>query len=321
MKISLKAPGLSLYPGTGSHWWKHITSSQLIELAQAADELGYDYLTVSEHFVMNRGHAAQMGSRWVHSLSAAGVLLGATKRIKVVCLLVVPYHQPIELAKALATLEFMSGGRVVPMLMVGYNEWEFDLLNVPVGERGPRTDEYVEAMLELWTNPNPSYEGRFVRFDDIAFDPRPRSPLPLWFGGRTKAALRRIARHGDGWMSYATPRSEFPAMVEHIRTQPEFLARPRHLDLSLSMFEGRRHPITHEVIEQAQVSFDPDVIVKELRTIASLGANVVAADDVIGTGKFQNGRPDQPLPTRDFNHHLERMRWFAETLLPEAHTI
>lgn len=319
MKFTIKVPGLSLYPGIGRHWWERATAEDIRTAAQRADELGFEYLSVSEHIVLNRQWAVEMGPRWAHSLTAAGVLLGATRRAKVVCLVVVPYHQPIELAKAVATLDFLSGGRVVVEALVGYNDWEFAALGVPFETRGAMTDEYLDVMRELWTADRPRFEGRFVTVaDDVVMDPKPTGPVPIWLGGRTRATMRRLARVGDGWMSYATSRQEFPALLDYLRSLPAYQADPRPLELGLPLFEGRRDPYSHEVIEQPRVSLDEDRILEEVGAIAALGATVTEADDVLGTGKYQNDRPGAPPPTRSLHDYLERLEWFAERVMPHA---
>jgi probable F420-dependent oxidoreductase len=322
MKITTKVPGMTLYPGTGRHWWESVTSEQMVAVARRCEELGFDSIQISYHLAMNRESAPEMGSRWVHSLAAAGFILGATSRIKVVPLVVVPYHQPIELAKALSTLDYLSGGRLTPLLLVGYKRWEFDLVRAPFEARGQVMDEYVEAMQELWCSDRPEYHGEYVDFDDVVFDPKPvQQPLPLWFGGRTKASLRRIARFGDGWVSYATPRAQFAERVQFIRDQPAFQRRPRPLEFWLELFEGRRDPDSHEVIEQAQIVREPDVVLTQMREIASVGATMTSLDDLVGIGKFQNDKPGAPPPTRDINEYLERLHWAAEEILPEARRI
>jgi probable F420-dependent oxidoreductase len=318
LKLLAKLPGLTLYPGLGHHWWKDITPDEFRTLAQAVDRLGFDYVSVSEHIVMNREAAPEMGSRWAHSQSAAGIVLGLTERITVVPLVVVPYHHPVALAKSLATLDFFSGGRVLPLLLGGYNQREYAIMNVDFHARGAIFDEWVAAMLELWGSDDPKFHGRYVQFEDVVFDPRPTKPLKLWFGGRTKAALRRIARHGDGWIAYATPRAQFRELSDYIRSQQE---RPRPLDLAIELFEGKRDPITHEVLRQAQVSLEKDAILEQLTELAGLGATLCDVSDVLGLGKFQNGRPDAPPPTRNAAEQLERYQWFAEEILPEAHEI
>src|SRR5262249_19641031 len=112
------------------------------------------------------------------------------------------------------------------------------------------------------------------------------------------AALRRIARLGDGWIAYATPRARFRELVDYIREQPAFRERPRDLDLSIELFEGQRDPITHEVVRQAEVSLEKEVILEQFEQLAGLGVTVCDVSDVLGLGKFQNDRPDSPPPTR-----------------------
>jgi alkanesulfonate monooxygenase SsuD/methylene tetrahydromethanopterin reductase-like flavin-dependent oxidoreductase (luciferase family) len=312
---------MTLYPGRGKHWWERITAEQMIRCFRRTEELGYDSVQVPTHFVMNHESAVEMGTRWVHSLSAAGVLLGATTRIHVAPLLVVPYHNPIELAKALSTLSYMSDGRVVFFGMVGYKDWEYELLRVPFAERGAIMDEYLEAMVELWTSDAPAYHGRFVEFDDVVFDPKPVRPITMWFGGRTKAALRRVARFGDGWMNSHVPRAQLPAMVDWIRSQPSFEARPRPLEISSPLFEGVRDPDTHEVIEQAKVVVDQDAVLEQVEQLAALGVTKTDPSEVLGLGKYQNDLPGAPPPVRDLEEYLDRLAWFAEDVMPEARRI
>jgi probable F420-dependent oxidoreductase len=323
LKFSAHVPGLTLYPGAGRHWWERITPDEFRAIATETDQLGFDYIPVSEHLIMDRESAPELGPRWSHSLAAAGVLLGATERVTVVPLLVLPYHHPVELAKALSTFDFLSGGRVIPMCLVGYNRQEFDIMNVSYAERGAIMDEWLDAMIELWCSDEPTFHGRHVQFSDIVFEPRPaRQPMTLWFGGRTKIAMRRIARYGDGWMMQSTvPRAKLREMVDHIREQPAFQERPRPLELSFELFEGNRDPITHRIIDQARISLDRDVILQEMQTIADLGATVCTVDDLLGTGKYQNDRPDAPPATRSAEEHIERLHWFAEEIMPEARRI
>lgn len=313
---------MSLYPGLGRHWWEHVSPLQVRQLACLTEELGFDVVAIPEHIVMDLASAPELGARWVHSLSAAGVLVGATSTIVVVPLVVVPYHHPVELAKALSTLDFLSGGRVIPQFLVGYNRHEFEVMGADYERRGALTDEYIGAMVELWGADRPSFHGATISFEDIVFDPRPaQQPMAMWFGARTRAALRRIARIGDGWIAYATPRSEFRELCDYIRDQPEFVARPRPLELSIELFAGRRDPITHRVIEQAQVSLEPERILEQMQEIADLGATLVDVSEVLGMGKFQNGLPGSLPPLRDINEYTDRLHWFADAVMPEAKQI
>jgi len=319
MRFTCHVPGMTLYHGSARHWWEDITTEQVVGLARRLDELGYDYLTISEHLVLTPAQATQYGPRWVHSLSAAGFVLGATSRVKVVVLVVVPYHGCIELAKALATLDFLSGGRLVVLALTGYQPWEFDTLGVPFSERGRMTDEFVDAMRVLWTEQRPSFQGRYVSFDDVVFEPKPiQRPLPIWMGGRTRRALQRVAERGDGWIAYMTPRAEVPEMLAYLGSHPGLVERPRPIEISLPLYEGVRDPATHTVIRQPEVRLEAEHVLEQVRTVADLGATLTEADGPLGTSVFQNARPDAPPPTRSYEDYLERIQWFAEEVMRHA---
>jgi hypothetical protein len=101
---------------------------------------------------------------------------------------------------------------------------EFELLGVPFRERGRMADEYLEAMIALWTQDSPAFEGKYVSFRDVAFEPKPfRKPhLPLWIGGDSDAALRRAARFASGWWPFLTPVDELAGRIDFIKSQPDF---------------------------------------------------------------------------------------------------
>jgi hypothetical protein len=314
---------MSLYPGGVDHWWKTITCEQFQAIARRCDELGYDAIVIPEHIIMSTSHAPQMGARWVHSLSAAGFVLGATTRISVICLVVVPLHNPIELAKALSTLDYMSGGRVIPMCMVGEQDWEYAVLrSPPFSERGRVMDECMDAMIELWTADRPRYSGAYVSFDEVVFDPKPvQDPLPLWFGGRTKAAMRRIGRIGDGWMNTQIPRALIPSWIEYVEQRPGFVGRARPLEVSALLWEGVRDPYTHEVLERPTVIAEKDPVLEQIDELARLGVTMTGADMVLGSGLYASDEPGSPKPVGSFAEYLERLEWFAETILPDARAI
>jgi probable F420-dependent oxidoreductase len=323
VKFIANVPGTSLYPGEATHWWKDITTEQIVAIAQRMDELGLDAVRSGEHMVMQTELTKRMGTRFVDAVSAAGFVLGATRRITFVPLIILPLHNPIQLAKAIATVDFFSGGRLVPCLMVGYMPWEFEMLHAPpYEERGAVTDEFVDAMLELWHSDRPEYRGKYVEFEDVIFDPKPaQQPMPLWFGARTRPALRRIARVGDGWITQVGPRDELRANIEYLRSQPGFQQRTRPFDVCTDLFESRRNAVTHEVFEQPKIVLEKDAILEQVAQLAELGVTYVMPDDVIGTGRNQNDLPGGPPKTRSFEDYLERLAWFGEEILPEARKI
>lgn len=320
MNFNIVVPGLTLFQGHGGQpdWARDITTDQITAIVQRGDELGYDYVRVPWHLIMRQGEpAANFGPRWPHALSASGFLLGATRRISVMTLLVVPCEQPVAMAKGLATLDWMSGGRAIPVLMTGYLDWEFEFLGVPLEQRGAIMDEYVEAMIELWNADEPEFHGKYVNFEDIVFEPKPaQRPLPLWFGGRAKSALRRIARHGSGWLSYATPHAELLSTVEYIRSQPEFDANPRPLGISANFVESTHDPITHEKTGTHRLLVGNDAVLEQLHYLASVGVSTTGVP--VGSKAGRGGKPE-PIDTVE--EYLERLQWFAEEILPAARAL
>lgn len=116
------------------------------------------------------------------------------------CILILPQRNPLLLAKELATLDRLSGGKVELGIGVGWMREEFDALGVPWAARGARTDEYVEVMRALWAGPEVEYHGRFVDFEPVTCSPRPLAgSIPIIVGGDTPAAIDRAARLGDGF--------------------------------------------------------------------------------------------------------------------------
>ncbi len=319
MRFTCHAPGMTLYHGSARHWWQDITTEQVVGAARRLDELGYDYLTISEHLVLTPEQAEQYGPRWVHSLSAAGFVLGATSRIKLVVLVVVPYHGCIELAKALATLDYLSGGRLVVLALTGYQPWEFETLGVPFAERGRMTDEFVDAMRVLWSEHRPSFQGRFVSFDDVVFEPKPaQSHVPIWMGGRTQAALRRVAapRRRVDRVHDAACRSAVDARVPLGPARARRTRRGRSRSRCPSTRASATCPPTS--CRQPEVRLEAEHMLEQVRIVAGLGATLTEADGPLGTSVFQNARPDAPPPTRSYEDYLERIQWFAEDVLPEA---
>ena len=185
-----------------------------------AEELGYDSVWVMDH-LFNNGYIRERldDKPYYHPLATLSYLSATTNRVLLgTSVLVLPYHNPIELAKYTATLDQMSGGRVTLGVGVGAMTEEFEALGIPMSERGSLTNECIRIMKELWTNQAPSYHSRRWNFDELRFSPKPvqQPHIPLWIGGSSPGALRRAARLGDGWHpSGATP-EDYAAGKERI---------------------------------------------------------------------------------------------------------
>ena len=185
-----------------------------VELVQAGEEAGFESAWTVEHTVIPSGYES------VYPYSESGKIAGgaedlilpdpliwmahmagATKSIKFgTAILILPQHSPVVCAAQVATLDYMSGGRALLGIGVGWLKEEFDAIGAPFERRGVRTDEYVAAMRALWANDCASFEGEFVQFKDTYCLPRPiNGSVPIIVGGDTDYAARRAGRLGDGY--------------------------------------------------------------------------------------------------------------------------
>jgi probable F420-dependent oxidoreductase len=168
-----------------------------------AERAGFDYVTLPDHVILPEGPEKPRSGVVFPDVIPLGAFLAArTGRIRFVFgALVVPIRQPIVLAKQLATLDQVSGGRMTVVVGAGWLRSEFDALGVGFEDRGDRTDEYLRVMKACWTQDTPSFAGRYVSFPTSAVEPKClQSPhLPLWIGGNGHRPERRVVQLGDGW--------------------------------------------------------------------------------------------------------------------------
>lgn len=153
-------------------------------------------------------------------MTTLSAIAARTSRLKFgPSVLVLPYRTPVVPAKELATLDYLSGGRLVPTVGVGVELPEgFEASGVPFTGRGRRTDEAIQIIRRLWLEDEVTFQGEFYRLDRITILPKPvQKPPPIWIGGKSEAAMRRAGRLGDGWLpSFITP-EEFRRGVESVQ--------------------------------------------------------------------------------------------------------
>src|SRR6478752_260432 len=192
----------------------------LVRLCAGAEEAGLAYATFSDHVVIpteisspypysatgeftNQG----TGERNEQLIELAFVAARTSKLKLVTSVMVVPHRPAVLAAKQLATIDTLSGGRVILGIGAGWMKEEFEAIGAPpFAERGKVTDEYIAAFKELWTNDKPRFAGDYVTFDKITFAPKPaqKAGIPIWVGGESGPALRRTAKIGDAWYPIPT---------------------------------------------------------------------------------------------------------------------
>lgn len=237
MKFAFAMPHILELKATMQPWELGVTGADQTLMAKRAEELGYDMIAVPEHHIIPREHVELSGAHYFHAAAAQGYLAGATSKILInSCISILPLQHPVVTAKALATIDWLSSGRIIATFGVGWLKGEFDLLGVPFNKRGAMAEEYLAAMVELWTKENPEFEGEFVSFRDVAFEPKPfRKPhVAIWMGGDADAPLKRVARYASGWWPFLTKPEDIPARIDFIKSQPEYDGRPLEIMYGIS---------------------------------------------------------------------------------------
>ena len=199
------------------------TPAGIKALTGHGEALGFSYMSIPDHVVIPKNFdsiypysktgAPPFGGdgTFMEQLTFMSYVAGITKTARLVTsVMVVPHRKAVHTAKTIATIDVLSGGRVVVGCGAGWLKEEFEAVDAPPFEqRGKATDEYLQAFKELWTSDAPEFHGEFVDFSNIVFEPKPvqKPHPPLWIGGESPAALRRTAKLGDGWFPIgANPR-------------------------------------------------------------------------------------------------------------------
>ncbi len=224
-----------MLPHAHAAWEQDGTVDDVATIARAADRLGFDYLTCSEHVVVPVDVAAVRGSRYWDPLATFGYLAAVTESIRLATnVLVLGYHHPLEIAKRYGTLDRVSGGRLILGLGVGSLAEEFELLGAPFTDRGARADDAIAALRASLSTERPVYDGPYYRFSDVVLDPCATQPeVPLWIGGRTARSLRRAVELGNGWVPFGIRATDIATMVATAKDTPAWAARSRPLEILL----------------------------------------------------------------------------------------
>jgi probable F420-dependent oxidoreductase len=249
--------------------------ADLLAVARRGEELGFYAIGLPEHLLPPPAANDMLQNRSWYDLSTLfAFLAGGTRRIKLfLTALVVPYHPPIQAAKALATLDVLSGGRLLLGVGTGWYADEFKRLGIPFEERGAITDEYLRAMRELWTSEAPDFHGKYVSFEDVSFFPRPvqQPSIPIIVGGTGPRPLRRVVELGDGWFPMTATLESLERDIASLRAAMLRAGRdPDALFLGYTGFPGGTDPQTEQARRHAG---DPVSTMRE-RTVAETIAEI-----------------------------------------------
>jgi len=303
------------------------TPETLATLARTGEELGFAILSVSDHVIIPKSIASTYpynesgafaggaGGECMEQLSLLSFLVGVTSSARLLTsVMVLPHRPPVLTAKSLATIDVLSQGRLIVGCGVGWMREEFEALGAPAYDaRGSVGAEYIRAFKELWTSDNPTFEGKYCRFANVSFAPKPvqKPHPPIWIGGESPAALRRAGRLANAWYPIGTnPRfpvgtpAQFADYAARVKRHAQEAGRDASaLDFAYSaswlndqqaqtLPDGQRRPLTGT----------PQQIADDIKRYEDLGVRHMMV----------NMQGDTQAQT------LERMQRFADRIMPLA---
>ena len=291
------------------------TRANLLTFAREMERLGYESLWASDHIVVphtirSRYPYSATGAfplppdaTFLEPLTALAMVAGVTERARLgTTVLVLPHRHPVLAAKALATLDHLSGGRVILGAGVGWMREEIELLGAPFDERGAWSDEAIRIMRACWRDERTRFAGRFFTFEDIGCFPKPvRGDIPIWMGGHAKPALRRIVALADGWHAAFPTAAGLDAGLLLLREECGRQKR-RFEDLTITLRAGLAIRAAPVGPERKALQGAPEEIVEDLRRFKALGVSHVLME----------------ASYRDLPHMLRTFETFARDIRPRV---
>ena len=264
------------------------TRDSVLAFARRMEALGYDSLWASDHVALphairSRYPYSETGqfplpadANFLEPLTTLALVAGVTERVRLgTTILVLPHRHPVLAAKMLATLDHLSGGRVILGAGVGWMREEIELLGAPFDGRGAWSDEAIRILRACWATERASHHGRFFSFDEVSIAPLPlRRTIPVWIGGHTPSAFKRVVALGDGWHA-AFPSVE--ALEKGLALLREECSRQgrRFEDLTLSVRAGLSIRSAPAGPDRKPLQGSPEQIVSDLRRYRDLGVHTV----------------------------------------------
>jgi probable F420-dependent oxidoreductase len=302
------------------------TTSSIRLIAEKAEQLGFGYLTVSDHIVVPNNINSiypysdtgdfpwsEGGARdCMEQFTLLAWIAAVTSTIRLMTsVAVIPHRNPLFMAKSIATTDQLSGGRVTLGCGAGWMREEFEALGLPAFERrGQVTNEYLEAMKILWTEEQPNYDGEFVKFDNIGVEPKPlqKPHPPIWIGGESGAAMRRAVALGDAWYPFGSNPAfrmdslqKYTDRVAKLHAMAEAAGRdPAEITLTYNCaFHSEEE---QQDLEGGRLAFTgaPEPRAEDIRDFAQAGLKVMMVN----------------VTSNDLNAMLDRMEAFATDVMP-----
>ena len=256
-------------------WEQQCGAPEMRRIAEVCDRAGYFYLAVSDHVAVPRSVAARMSTTWYDTVATLGWCAAITEKIRLMSYVaVLPYRHPLASAKAYATLDALSGGRVILGVGTGHVREEFEALGVEFRRRGRLLDEAIDAITGAFMEEYPVHDGAAFRYAEVGQRPRPvQAPRPpIWVGGSSEAAIRRAAERGDGWLPQGPPVMGMDGAIELLRSHRRATHGDVPIDIGMNgpwLYVGR----ADWELPEGSIQGSPDELAEPLRAARALGVN------------------------------------------------
>ncbi|WP_405779793.1 LLM class F420-dependent oxidoreductase [Streptomyces sp. NBC_00859] len=258
-------------------WESAATPHDLAEIARTADRSGFAYIAVCDHVAIPRRLADAMGAVWYDPVATLGFLAGITERVRLMShVAVVGLRHPLLTAKQYATLDHLSGGRLILGVGAGHVPEEFDAVGADFPGRGAVLNESIDALrAALGPDEYPEHHGERFDFGGLAQLPRPaQRQVPIWVGGSSAAAVRRAAERGDGWLPQGDPRERLPEQIARLRGLREAAGVTDPIEIG-AITEPLYVGEPGRSVGRRTLTGKPEAIAESLRAYAAMGVDQI----------------------------------------------
>ena len=280
-----------------------LTASEAVSaMARKGEELGFDLVVAPDHVIVPKDidsiypyteggeFPGGVSGEAIEQLTTLSFMAGQTSRIRLgTSVMIVPHRNPVLTAKMLATLDMLSQGRLILGVGAGWMREEFEALDLPAfEERGDVTDEYIRVFKELWTSDEPSFDGKYCRFSNVTFLPKPaqKPHPPIWIGGESPRALRRAAELGNGWSPIGSnPQfplhrpEQFQAAIGRLAERCRRAGRePSEVEIIYRTHQYRLEDGPNTSSDRAQFTGSAEQIAGDIHRYEEMGVGTVTVD-------------------------------------------
>ena len=270
-------------------WEPDASVEDLTAIAQSCEAAGFGFVGVCDHIAIpDDDYSARMSTTWYDTVATLGFLAAHTSSIRLLSVVwIAAYRHPLQTAKSFATLDHLSGGRVILGVGAGHVAGEFEAMGADFAKRGALLNECIDGVRAALSGSTPggeagelgysSFAGETYSWQNCGVGPKPRqAELPIWVGGTTPPAFRRVGARGDGWIPMGTPKEHIPQVLEIIRQAAEKAGR-HNPSFDIGHMPGTLYigDPPEELASATSLSGTPEAIAEELLSACELGANVL----------------------------------------------